>query len=214
MVLRQVVLSFVVIVMSFSSAFAYSAKSYFNMSETFSSDVGPFKKWTGMNTRFDDQRELSSDQCGKVRFHPCTFEDWRNRFDGWKNKSFSEQLRVVNNFGNSHPYITDQVNWGLEDFWETPYEFHVVNGDCEDYAIAKYFSLRALGVPASQMRIIILQDLNLGGVIHAVLGVYDDNKKLYLLDNQIKRVVLASNIYHYRPIYGINEEGWWSYHPE
>ncbi len=104
------------------------------------------------------------------------------------------------------------MNWGVEDYWETPYEFLTVSGDCEDYAISKYYTLRNLGIPASRLRIIIVQDLNLGGVIHAILGIYD-GKDMWVLDNQIKQVILARKIYHYRPIYGINEEGWWAYHP-
>jgi len=100
----------------------------------------------------------------------------------------------------------------MEDYWETPHEFIEISGDCEDYAISKYTSLRALGVPADKMRIIILQDLNLGGIVHAVLGIYVDGE-LLILDNQIKQVTSALKIYHYRPIYGINEDAWWAYHP-
>jgi predicted transglutaminase-like cysteine proteinase len=104
------------------------------------------------------------------------------------------------------------VNWGMEDYWETPYEFQEISGDCEDYAISKYYSLRAIGVPADRMRVIIVQDLNLGGIIHAILGVYEDGD-LLILDNQAKQVLPAMRIYHYRPIYGVNEEAWWAYYP-
>ena len=87
-----------------------------------------------------------------------------------------------------------------------------VSGNCKDYAIAKYYSLRALGIPAERLRVIVLQDLNLGGIIHAVLGIYDGDK-LLILDNQVKQVMPALKIYHYRPIYGINEDHWWEYFP-
>jgi predicted transglutaminase-like cysteine proteinase len=62
------------------------------------------------------------------------------------------------------------------------------------------------------MRVIILQDLNLGGIIHAVLGIYEGDE-LYILDNQIKQVIPARKIYHYKPIYAINEDNWWRYVP-
>lgn len=128
-------------------------------------------------------------------------------------KSLRTQLEKINDWGNKHPYIVDQLNWGLEDYWETPYEFMTVNGDCEDYAIAKYYSLRALGVSEDKMRIMIVQDLNLGGVIHAILGVYDDDEMI-ILDNQIDQIMPAMKIYHYRPIYGVNENHWWAYTPK
>jgi predicted transglutaminase-like cysteine proteinase len=176
-------------------------------------NLTPFPKWTGTVTRFKDQRELPDDECDKVSFHPCVLMEWREMTEEIKNDSISEKLEAVNDWGNEHPYIIDQINWGMGDYWETPYEFMEMNGDCEDYAIAKYYSLRAAGVPEDKMRIIIVQDLNLGGIIHAILGVYD-NDKLYILDNQIKQVVDAQTIYHYRPIYGTNEDRWWRYYPK
>ncbi|MBY0407304.1 MAG: transglutaminase-like cysteine peptidase [Rickettsiales bacterium] len=188
--------------------------SYFDMTEKRSDNIRPFPKWTGMITRYDDEKTYAEDsECGKVRFHPCSVNQWRDMVESLKELPLDEQLEQVNQWSNQHPYIEDQINWGLEDFWETPQEFMEISGDCEDYAISKYYTLRALGVPPSQMRIIILQDLNLGGVIHAVLGVYDEDGELYVLDNQSQEVTPALQIYHYRPIFGINEEAWWAYYP-
>ena len=81
------------------------------------------------------------------------------------------------------------------------------NGDCEDYAIAKYFSLRWLGLKPEDMRILVLHDMNLR-VAHAVLVVYHRGRAL-ILDNQVRGVVEADAIRHYRPIYSINEQHWW-----
>lgn len=187
--------------------------SYFDMDETYSSNSGAFTKWNSMLARFEKQRRTPEDKCGQVDYYPCEkVKNWMQFLSEQKDKSFDEKVEAVNSYMNAFPYVTDQANWGGKDFWETPYEFFTVSGNCKDYAIAKYFSLRALGVPAKSMRIIVLEDLNLGGVIHAVLGVYH-NGKLVLLDNQIKQVVSASDVYHYRPIYGINEAGWWRYQP-
>ena len=207
------VLVFAVVVMPLESAHAKHA-SYFDMDEQRSDNIRPFPKWTGMITRYDDQQDASGgdDNCGKVRFYPCSVEQWRVLMESMKNKPLLEQLDMVNNWGNQHPYIEDQINWGLEDFWETPNEFMEISGDCEDYAISKYYTLRGAGFAADRLRIIVLQDLNLGGVIHAVLGVYDGGE-LYILDNQSQQVIPAMKIYHYRPIFGINEESWWAYYP-
>lgn len=186
--------------------------SYFVMSETRSDNLKPFPKWTGMMRRYGDQKDISDEQCDKIEYHPCVIKEWKKLVQSLPEKPMREKLHAVNDWGNKHPYIIDQLNWGMEDYWETPYEFMSVNGDCEDYAIAKYYSLRAAGVPSDDMRIIVVQDFNLGGIIHAILGVYDDGN-LYILDNQIKPVMPALKIYHYRPIYGVNEDWWWAYSP-
>ncbi len=187
-------------------------RSYFSRLEATRSDnITPFTKWTGMMSRYDDGKGVSDNECGKTRFHPCSIKTWKNLLVSTQSKSLQQKLEIINNWSNAHPYIEDMMNWGMEDYWETPYEFMAISGDCEDYAISKYYSLRAMGVPADKMRVMIVQDLNLGGIIHAILGVYDDGD-LYILDNQIKQVTLAVKIFHYRPVYGINEDAWWSYH--
>ncbi|MBO6827891.1 MAG: transglutaminase-like cysteine peptidase, partial [Sneathiella sp.] len=103
------------------------------------------------------------------------------------------------------------INWGVKDYWAIPKEFFPKFGDCEDYAITKYFTLRALGWKAEDMEIVILQDLNLR-IAHAILVVKFEGKKM-VLDNQIGLVVDSKRIRHYRPIYSVNENGWWRYKP-
>ncbi len=209
----------VILLCIFMSVTLYSARSYasrnsyFDMSELRFGNLTPFPKWTGVMTRFENQQGIADDDCGTVRYHPCAIKGWGQMLDELKGKPLKEQLDKVNDWSNSHPYIVDQLNWGINDYWETPYEFMEVSGDCEDYAISKYYSLRALGISEDRMRIIIVQDLNLGGIIHAILGVYDDDSNMIILDNQIKHVIPAMNIYHYRPIYGVNEDYWWTYRP-
>ena len=187
--------------------------SYFDMREDVSGNLMPFPKWTGTVARFHEQQKISHEECGKASFHPCVIPQWKELVRDLRGEILGKKLEEVNNWANAHPYIVDQLNWGLSDYWATPYEFMEVNGDCEDYAIAKYYSLLAAGVSEERMRIMIVQDLNLGGIIHAILGVYDGDR-LWILDNQIKQVVDAQSIYHYRPIYGVNTRYWWRYHPK
>ncbi len=195
-----------------SSPHAANKNSYFNMTESKSDNLTPFTKWTTAMERYALQIAKSDDDCGKEKYHPCVVKEWRVMIEQIKSKPLRQQIEIVNQWANAHPYIVDQLNWGMEDFWETPYEFMDVSGDCEDYAIAKYYTLRATGVPEDSLRIIIVQDFNLGGIIHAVLGVYYQDD-LLILDNQAKQVRPAMSIYHYRPIYGVNEDTWWSYTP-
>jgi predicted transglutaminase-like cysteine proteinase len=108
---------------------------------------------------------------------------------------------------NRTRYVVDPRNYGVPDYWATPQQFLRRDGDCEDYAITKYLSLRALGVPSSEMRILVVQDLNLR-LAHAILIVYHNGRAL-ILGNQIKSVVDTSVVRHYKPIYPINENFWW-----
>ena len=83
----------------------------------------------------------------------------------------------------------------------------VKDGDCEDYAITKFYSLLSLGIPNEQMRVVVLNDMNLR-TAHAVLVVYLDGVA-WLLDNQIREVVQADVVHHYHAIYSVNETTWW-----
>ncbi|MEE9317347.1 MAG: transglutaminase-like cysteine peptidase, partial [Rhodospirillales bacterium] len=110
-------------------------------------------------------------------------------------------------------YISDRTNWGRKDYWATPAEFMANFGDCEDYAIIKYLSLRNLGFREEELRVVAVKDLNLK-VGHAVLVVVwkdpkTGKKRSLLLDNQIKKVVDSRAVRHYKPVFSINKDYWW-----
>jgi predicted transglutaminase-like cysteine proteinase len=172
----------------------------FGSSEVHSSNLKMFPKWRGTLQRFADElKSCDASQCKRTQ--------WQTLIDGLRGKDLMTQLRELNSAMNDKRYITDPVNWSLPDYWATPFQFLRKNGDCEDYAISKYMALRELGVAAEDMRIVVLNDLNLR-IAHAVLAVYV-NGKPYILDNQISKVVPATSIRHYQPVYSINEDGWW-----
>jgi len=187
---------------------AQALQSYFINNEVEADNIDMFTKWTDMLSRYTTESKPLDPACGKDRYSVCKLKEWTQYMESLRDLPQLEQMAKINAFVNSYPYIEDIVNWGVEDYWATVYEFQRKSGDCEDYAIAKYTSLRALGVSGDTMRIEIVQDLNLGGIIHAILIVFLDGK-VYVLDNQIKQVVLATSIYHYKPIYSINESHWW-----
>lgn len=184
--------------------------TYFVNREVISNDIEMFPRWTGMLSRYAAEAQTLEDVCGKPPHTPCKLKEWKDFLISIRDEPLLEKLRQVNRFLNKYPYIDDVVNWGFDNYWETPYEFQRKSGNCKDYAIAKFMSLRAIGVPNDMMRIVVLKDLNLGGIIHAILVVSDDEKS-YILDNQIKQVVTTDKVYHYVPIYSINEEHWWQH---
>lgn len=162
-------------------------------------DISPFTNWTEMLARFDVALTLAD--TGLIQ--------WKRRLNGLQGLPFMAQLREVNDRINQTPYKEDIDLWGKSDFWATPSEFVLRGGDCEDFSIAKYLAIKALGYPESLLRIVILNDLR-QRIPHAVLAVKAPNG-LYILDNQIKSVTKAERIHHYDPIYSINADGWW-YH--
>jgi predicted transglutaminase-like cysteine proteinase len=179
----------------------------FGSREVRSASLGPFQKWTGMLQRQRDERGTYEGPCTARRFNRCHLQEWRRLLAEIASLDPLAQLEAVNGFMNRAPYITDPVNYGVPDYWASPLQFMSKDGDCEDYAIAKYFSLRQLGLPDERMRIVVVDDLNLR-IPHAILVVYL-GERAYILDNQISRVVPAEVVNHYKPIYSINEQAWW-----
>lgn len=187
--------------------------SLFGSTEIHSNSLTPFTNWTGMLTRFQQNERLGNQMCNSdgEGQRNCSWTEWQNLIARVRNLPPMDQLREVNNFMNRKHYTLDRNNWGKEDYWETVFEFMRKNGDCEDYSIAKYVTLRALGWPANSLRIVILHDNKLD-LNHAVLAAYMDDG-IYIGDNQINTITRAENIHHYRPIYSLNEQGWWLHRP-
>ena len=200
--LGRIVAAAGLLVLAFGAAPAEARKypKIFGSIELFSTKTTRFSKWLSMLDRFQGGAKL----CESAT---CTTKGWKEFITKLQGKDLTTQLKEVNRAFNSHRYILDINNWGEEDYWETPYQFLKKNGDCEDYAISKYFTLKALGVPIEDMRVVALQDLNLN-LGHAVLVVYVGDQPM-LLDNQIASVVPANSIKHYNPVFSINEDGWW-----
>lgn len=178
----------------------------FGTREVKATSLVAFKQWLSVMDRYAGERGLENGPCTDNPII-CHIVEWKAHLDTLKGMDRLSQLEDVNRYMNAHPYIQDIANWGLPDYWETPKEFLDRNGDCEDYAIAKYYSMRALGMDHDVLRIVVLQDLNLQ-IPHAILVAYVGGKP-YVLDNQIPQVVTADVIHHYRPFYSINETNWW-----
>ncbi|WP_291441329.1 transglutaminase-like cysteine peptidase [Desulfovibrio sp.] len=143
---------------------------------------------------------------GKYFKKSVTWDSFKKNAQG---KNTMELLRYVNSFWNTWPYKEDLANWGVEDYWAIPAEFLKKSGDCEDYAIVKYFTLKELGIPAENMRIVVVRD-TLRNLAHAVLAVYL-NGDAYILDNLSNTVLSHSKIRQYSPQYSVNESGRWAH---
>ncbi|WP_162915190.1 transglutaminase-like cysteine peptidase [Desertibaculum subflavum] len=188
-------------------AAAQPSPSFFGTTETRREGLTPFKKWTRvLEQHAFDETEVPN-ICRRAGDRPCPWWEWRRFLDQIKGREGLARLDAINRFMNRYRYVSDLANWGIEDYWETPNEFLNRDGDCEDFAIAKYKSLRALGFGDDQLRIVVLHDLNLR-IAHAVLVVLEGGKA-WVLDNQIDQVIDAERIRHYRPYYSINASAYW-----
>jgi predicted transglutaminase-like cysteine proteinase len=136
---------------------------------------------------------------------------WLALLRGLEGAPAQEQIREVNRFVNQWTYRSDSENYGRSDYWATPLEFFRRSGDCEDYVIAKYRSLRRLGLPAERLRMVVVQDL-VRDLPHAVLAVYLGDE-VYILDNLSPAVLRQEQVGNYVPYYSVNESARWAHTP-
>ena len=144
----------------------------------------------------------------------------RTRIGGWQEfvRAFAagrprlsdtdlELLGSVNSFFNRLPFVSDLTHWGVEDYWASPAEALASNGaDCEDFSIAKYFTLKELGVPIERLRITYVKALRLNEA-HMVLAYYPTPGAVPLiLDNLEDKVRPASERTDLVPVYSFNDE--------
>jgi predicted transglutaminase-like cysteine proteinase len=136
--------------------------------------------------------------------------DWQEVIADNKNSDTADQLYEVNRFFNRLEFVDDLKHWNKNDYWATPVEFLSTNGgDCEDFSIAKYFSLRAMGVPAEKLRLMYVKALRYN-MAHMVLAYYETPKSIPLvLDNLNKDILPANKRRDLRPVYSFNGEGLW-----
>ena len=124
--------------------------------------------------------------------------------------STADKLAKINSFFNQLQFIDDSKLWGVENYWATPIEFIGVNGgDCEDFAIAKYFSLLELGIADEKMRITMVKSLTLNQY-HMVVAYYPTPGAIPLiLDNIDGQIKPADQRNDLLPVYSFNGKKLW-----
>ncbi|WP_183680082.1 cysteine protease LapG [Pseudomonas sp. Tn43] len=136
-------------------------------------------------------------------------EAWSQMLQSQLNQPEREQLNAVNRFFNQQLNFQDDTRiWRQTDYWATPVESLVkAAGDCEDYALAKYFSLRYLGIPSEKLRITYVKALTQNQA-HMVLTFYSSpTADPLVLDNLIGEILPASQRKDLLPVYAFNAEG-------
>jgi len=116
-----------------------------------------------------------------------------------------DKLDKVNNFINQLEFVSDIDHWGKEDYWATPFEFLTTYaGDCEDFSIAKYFTLQAMGVPEEKLNLTYVKSLKYN-TYHMILTYYSNPEaEPLILDNTVGIIKPASERTDLVPIYSFN----------
>lgn len=141
-----------------------------------------------------------------------------NRLIAWEelvrqDRSTSDRSKLdkVNRFFNDKLRFANDLDvWGTQDYWATPIEFLCKSaGDCEDFAIAKYFTLKALGISDEKLRITYVKAVQYN-IHHMVLTYYSTpDAEPLVLDNLVDSINLASKRTDLVPIFSFNGSGLW-----
>lgn len=143
--------------------------------------------------------------------------DWRRMLQDAQDQPEQARLERVNTFFNRRlRFEDDALIWNTNDYWATPLETMGRRaGDCEDFAIAKYVSLRLLGVPADKLRLIYVR-AQIGGSsspvsqAHMVVGYYPTpESEPLILDNLIGEIRPAARRPDLFPVFSFNDAGLW-----
>ena len=143
------------------------------------------------------------------------FHNWQELIAASQNGSDLDRLKRVNDFFNRQiSFAEDMVVWGQLDYWATPLEtLGKGRGDCEDYVIAKYFTLRLIGIEPGRLRLVYVRArTGLGDAVsaqaHMVLAYYaQPDAEPLVLDNLISDIRTASRRPDLAPVFSFNNDG-------
>lgn len=165
---------------------------------------------------FDPQRLRQSMQQKYGQAGLAVLEEWLALLQQLQNQAVQAQLRGVNDFFNRRIRWVDDIRvWGEEDYWATPLEaLGKGQGDCEDYSIAKYITLKQLGVTSQYLRMIYVRARIGRSQItqaHMVLGYYSTpDAEPLVLDNIVPSITPASQRTDLDPLFSFNSDGLWA----
>jgi predicted transglutaminase-like cysteine proteinase len=120
-----------------------------------------------------------------------------------KGQPEGEIVTSVNRFFNQVQYRTDIKTWGRKDYWASRMEFlGKGQGDCEDYAVAKFLTMMQLGVPAKKLFLTYVKAINFPEVAHLVVTYYKKPGTVpFVLDNYNKKILPATARPDLIPVY-------------
>lgn len=165
-------------------------------------------QWTRVVQDTEASHDLQACLASPARCPGQLGGQWRAMMQAARGADRRAQLDAVNRFFNRFAYRTDAQLYGTSDHWATPTEFMTRGaGDCEDYAIAKFFSLKLLGFADAELRVVAVFD-RIERIGHAVLSASVDGTR-YILDNRSAQVFAEARFTQYQPVLAMNETATW-----
>lgn len=172
-----------------------------------------FPQWRDVLAETSDQMAVVRGCLGNPDAHAvCGQRGWRTWIDLVRRARAADgiaRLRVVNTFFNRSPYREDLANYGRRERWVAPLTFLKSSGDCEDYAIAKYATLRLAGLPDERLKVVVVRD-QIRAIRHAVLTVSRDTE-ISVLDSLSDGIFADTAYRHYEAEYSMNASGQWTH---
>ncbi|PZO87879.1 MAG: hypothetical protein DI626_02970 [Micavibrio aeruginosavorus] len=172
--------------------------------------VSKLPQWHDFSIRQQDALETL--QICEQNEEACRSADvarWAKLIDDLKTQSRLRQIITVNRWFNRLPYKHDEYAYDKLDYWADTAALLEKRGDCEDYALAKYYTLRQLGFRPEELKVTVVYDseeyLN-----HAVLMVYVNGTR-YMLDINGDNTDPSPMISRYKTLYTFNENKAWFY---
>jgi predicted transglutaminase-like cysteine proteinase len=160
----------------------------------------------------------------------ANFKQWLRQLDGLKGKSIAEKAKGVDALIDQQvQYVSDVQTYRKTDYWASPMETIArKQGDCDDFAVLKYYALRHLGVDPERMYIVavgttsekldhatlMVNTAESGlltsawqGVSHRVFGT-EKPVNFVILDNDgsPEGKLVESRDSRYQPYYAMNEK--------
>jgi predicted transglutaminase-like cysteine proteinase len=135
---------------------------------------------------------------------------WQALIQGVKLEADIAKLEKVNDFFNQFDFVSDVLHWQKKDYWATPIEFLASNGgDCEDFALAKYFTLKKLGIEEAKLNMTYVKAWRLNQA-HMVVTYYEKPaSEPLVLDNLTKKIEPASKRTDLLPVFSFNGSSLW-----
>ena len=158
-----------------------------------------------LDTEFLDKAEQKYGKSARLRLVA-----WEDLIISGNSQTDLEKLENVNQFFNQMEFVDDIDHWGEKDYWATPIEFlGTQGGDCEDFTIAKYFTLKAMGVEEEKLNLTYVKALTYN-VHHMVLTYFSTPaSEPLVLDNIVTDINASSQRKDLLPIYSFNGTGLW-----
>ena len=135
---------------------------------------------------------------------------WQALIQSENSQADITKLEKVNDFFNQFDFVSDPLHWQKKDYWATPIEFLASNGgDCEDFALAKYFTLKKIGVEETKLNMTYVKAWQLNQA-HMVVTYYaKPASEPLVLDNLVKKIEPASKRTDLLPVFSFNGSSLW-----